>query len=50
MIKLIIIFVIIIVWLSYEIHRAPYVDENGKITKRKNDITTKSDDTNNQEI
>ena len=47
-----IIFVIIIfnIWLSYEFHRAPYVDDFGHIINKKNDSATKSNDTNNQEI
>jgi regulatory protein YycI of two-component signal transduction system YycFG len=47
-----IIFVLLIIniWLSYEFYRAPYMDDNGNIIKKKNDIATKSNDTNNQEI
>ena len=37
MIAYFIIFVllIIIIWLSYEFHRAPYMDDNGNIIKKK---------------
>jgi hypothetical protein len=37
MIAYLIIFVllIIIIWLSYEFHRAPYMDDNGNIIKKK---------------
>jgi hypothetical protein len=39
----------IIMWLSYEFNRAPHMDDDGNIINR-HDSTTKSDDTNNQEI
>ena len=39
----------IIIWLSYEFNRAPYMDDDGNIIK-KHDATIKSNDTNNQEI
>lgn len=47
-----IIFVLLIfnIWLSYEFHRAPYMDEDGNIINKTNDTATKSNDTNNQEI
>ena len=37
MIAYLIIFVllIIIIWLSYEFHKAPYMDDNGNIIKKK---------------
>ena len=37
MIAYFIIFVllIIVIWLSYEFHRAPYMDDNGNIIKKK---------------
>lgn len=37
MIAYLIIFVllIIIIWLSYEFHRAPYMDDSGNIIKKK---------------
>ena len=37
----------IIIWMSYEFHRAPYMDENGNVIKKKkkNDSSTESDDT-----
>ena len=40
---------IVIIWLSYEFNRAPYMDDEGNIINR-HESTTKSDDTNNQEI
>jgi len=40
---------VILMWLSYEFHRAPMMDDDGNIINQ-NDVTTKSDDTNNQEI
>ena len=47
-----IIFVLLLfnIWLSYEFHRAPYMDEGGNIINKTNDTATKSNDTNNQEI
>ena len=44
----IVIFVLlaILVWMSYEFHRAPFMDENGNIIKKKkNDSSTESNDT-----
>ena len=44
------IFVILFgLWFAYEIWRAPLMDDNGNIIK-KNDSSTKSNDTNNQKI
>lgn len=37
----------ILCWLSYEIRKAPYMDDDGNIIKR-HDATTKSNDTDNQ--
>jgi uncharacterized membrane protein (DUF106 family) len=50
MIKLIIIFVIVIVyiWIAWEISQAPYIDDDGNITNH--DATIKSNDTNSQKI
>lgn len=47
-----IIFVIIIfnIWLSYEFHRAPYMDDGGHIINKKNDSTVKSNDTNSESL
>lgn len=47
-----IIFVLVIfnIWLSYEFHRAPYMDDDGHIINKKNDITVKSNDTNSKSL
>lgn len=37
-------------WMSYEFHRAPFMDKDGNIINKTNDTATKSNDTNNQEI
>ena len=52
MIYFIIIFVLVIfnIWLSYEFHRAPYMDDDGHIINKTNDSATKSNDTNDQEV
>jgi hypothetical protein len=45
-----IIFVLIVwIWMLYEFRRAPYMDDDGHIIN-KHDSSTKSNDTNNQEI
>jgi hypothetical protein len=44
----IVIFVLlaIFVWMSYEFHRAPFIDRNGNIIKKKkNDSSAESNDT-----
>ena len=46
---IIFVLLIIIVWLSYEFNRAPYMDDDGNIINE-HDSTTKSNDTNSQEI
>ena len=46
---IIFVLLIIIVWLSYELNRAPYMDDDGNIINE-HDSTTKSNDTNSQEI
>ena len=45
MIAYFIIFVllIIVIWLSYEFHRAPYSDGDGNITKKKKNGNKKKD-------
>lgn len=42
MITIIIIIIIIFVWMAYEFHTAPYIDDDGNIIKKKdNDTRTK---------
>ena len=47
-----IIFVVIIfcIWMSYEFRRAPYMDDDGHVTNKKNDFTVKSNDTNSESL
>jgi hypothetical protein len=39
----------VIVWMSYEFHRAPFIDRDGNIIKKKkNDSSAESNDTYNE--
>ena len=43
-----VIFVLLVIfaWMSYEFYRAPFIDKNGNIIKKKkNDSSAESDDT-----